>query len=232
LRQFPIAARSCDGVPWKAAVSFHRLDSFSAEAFNSTYSSSISNASQVRGLTEGTDSSVRSGQFSNLVEQATPAQPRLMSMVMQSLAASMDRSNPITANSNAASSSQPPMQAMSSFMNKLMKALQNQTTAALPATEVTNSATETETLSANHPGLQTLNSSSQIGTALQNLATQLSGTASSHNTTVTALQQSYSNLIDSLGGNPENASLNQFLNNFEQQLQTMGPTGNLVNVTA
>ena len=117
-------------------------------------------------------------------------------------------------------------------MNKLMKALQNQTTAALPATEVTDSATETETLSAHHPGLQTLNSSSQIGTALQNLATQLSGTANSHNTTITALQQSYSNLVDSLGGSPENASLNQFLNNFEQQLQTMGPTGNLVNVTA
>ncbi len=76
-----------------------------------------------------------------------------------------------------------------------------------------------------HPGLQRLDSTSQIGTALQSLVTQLK-------TGPNPLQQSYSGLVSSLGGDPHSASLNQFLSHFEQQLQTMGPTGNLVNLTA
>ena len=221
-------------------MSIHRLDSSNPDPYTSLYSAKTADAAPIGSLTPITGSggqSPKSGAFSALVDQATPAQPRLMQMVMSSLVASMGTSKPSnplvsseTANAPAslpqtdsnASTTPPaqPMQAMSSFMRNLMMALQSQN----PNTP--SAATDsTPPIPSYHSGLQKLDSSSQIGKALHNLMTPVT-TGSS------ALQQSYAGLVSSLGGNPQNASLNQFLSNFEQQLQSMGPTGNLVNVTA
>ncbi len=107
-----------------------------------------------------------------------------------------------------------------------MTALQTQTQSQLQSQSPPPSPSSTPPQAiAPHPGLQRLDSTSQIGTALQSLVTQLK-------TGPSPLQQSYSGLVSSLGGDPHSASLNQFLSHFEQQLQTMGPTGNLVNLTA
>lgn len=179
-----------------------------------------------------------------------------MQMVMSSLAVSMGQTSPPTttaltqnaapsatqaplglsenssAVSDALATSPPanPVQALSSFMRSLMTALQTQTHTQAQSQSLSLSPTPSPSSTppqgiAPHPGLQRLDSTSQIGTALQSLVTQLK-------TGPNPLQQSYSGLVSSLGGDPQSASLNQFLSHFEQQLQTMGPTGNLVNLTA
>ncbi len=177
-----------------------------------------------------------------------------MQMVMSSLAVSMGQTSPPTttaltqnaapsatqaplglsenssAVSDALATSPPtnPVQALSSFMRSLMTALQTQTQSQTQTLSLSPTPSPSSTPHqgiAPHPGLQRLDSTSQIGTALQSLVTQLK-------TGPNPLQQSYSGLVSSLGGDPQSASLNQFLSHFEQQLQTMGPTGNLVNLTA
>ncbi len=177
-----------------------------------------------------------------------------MQMVMSSLAVSMGQTSPPTttaltqnaapsatqaplglsenssAVSDALATSPPtnPVQALSSFMRSLMTALQTQTQSQTQTLSLSPTPSPSSTPPqgiAPHPGLQRLDSTSQIGTALQSLVTQLK-------TGPNPLQQSYSGLVSSLGGDPQSASLNQFLSHFEQQLQTMGPTGNLVNLTA
>ena len=226
----------------EAVVSIHRLYSSSPDNYESLYPTRSANATSPGSLSPVAASNrlpASTGGFSNLVDQATPAQPRLVKMVMTSLTASMGQ--PGTAPTADTSSPVDPTQALSGFMKNLMTALRSQTEAnALPVATKSPTAAlpldqDPASISTYHPGLQKLDSSSQIGTALQNLVTQLSGMAGPTppaSSPVGTLQQSYAGLVSSLGGNPQNASLNQFLSNFEQQLQSMGPTGNLVNVTA
>ena len=51
-------------------------------------------------------------------------------------------------------------------------------------------------------------------------------------TTISQLQQSFGTLISDAGGTATNSSLTSFLQNFEQNLQNNGATGNLINMQA
>jgi hypothetical protein len=146
--------------------------------------------------------------------------------------------------STAASGTQTPQQAMQAFIQNLVSALQSQQTgtasAATPSSPDPTASTGAAVAGAHghhgHGG-----HGGHMSAALQDLidevdtpnssTTTAGATTATSNSSVASLQQSFQNLVSTMGGSA-NASLSGFLTNFASDLSGMNAVGNLVNTQA
>jgi hypothetical protein len=152
--------------------------------------------------------------------------------------------------STSASGTETPQQAMQAFIQNLVSTLQSQGAAAGSTTSAsattTAAATTSTTAPVGHHGHG--GHAGHMSTALQDLIDEVdssqpatagatagaagtSAAASTGSSALASLQQSFQNLVSSMGGSP-NASLSGFLTNFKSDLSGMNAVGNLVNTQA
>lgn len=153
-----------------------------------------------------------------------------------------------TSSGTGASSAQSPQQAMQAFIQNLVTALQSQGTGAAGtgSSVAAASSADTTTSSAAAPRAHHHRGhGGHMSAALQDLIDEVDGpdstlpggasaaatTGTGGTTEVTSLQQSFQNLVSSMGGSGT-ASLSGFLTNFAKDLSGMSAVGNLVNTQA
>jgi hypothetical protein len=146
--------------------------------------------------------------------------------------------------STSASGTETPQQAMQAFIQKLVSALQSQgsATAAAAGTSATSpvATTASTATSAASGGGQMKTALHDLIDEVDNAGSSTAGSAtgaastagaSSSSSALASLQQSFQNLVSTMGGTP-NASLSGFLTNFASDLSGMNAVGNLVNTQA
>jgi hypothetical protein len=134
-----------------------------------------------------------------------------------------------------AATSQDPAQALASFMQDLMAALQSQHGAQGGDSDGDNDGSG----SVRHAGGHRPNIQADLQSLIQQLSeagastlTANTGAASSSNDTLASLQQSFQNLVNSFGGSGSSASLGDFLQAFAANMQGAGTVGNMVKAQA
>lgn len=141
-----------------------------------------------------------------------------------------------TSGNASSSSSQDPAQALASFMQDLMAALQAQH----GSQGGSNSDGDNDgSGSVRHAGGQRPNIQADLQSLIQQLSTSnnttsTAGTAGggSSNDTLSSLQQSFQNLVNSFGGSTDSAGLGAFLQAFAGNMQDAGALGNVVKAQA
>jgi hypothetical protein len=131
-----------------------------------------------------------------------------------------------SATSTDTSPTQDPKQAERAFAQALFSALQGQS----GAPGQTEGPHKGGGGHHHHGGGGGAGGASKIESGLQNLIQQLgaSGTPTSGDSALTALQTSFNNLVTANGGNSSSASLTSFLQDLSQNLQGAPSTGNVV----
>lgn len=152
-----------------------------------------------------------------------------------------------SANTDSSSSSaQDPVQALSAFMQDLMAALHSQSGAQSAGAQTGSDGDgDNDGSSASRVGASGRHRHHNIQADLQSLIQQLSassinsssasastGSSNSTDSTLTSLEQSFQNLLDSLGGFGSTANLGGFLQAFAANMQSESALGNVVKAQA
>jgi len=180
---------------------------------------------------------------SNNVDPMSAPGGRLLQAISAALSqigvGSNQTSSTSTISDSSSSSAQDPTQALASFMQDLMAALQSQSSTQGTGTDGDGDNDRSGSVRAGG------GHHSNIQADLQSLIQQLSasnGSSSSTSTTtsttgsssdtLSSLEQSFQNLVDSLGGSGGSAGLGNFLQAFADNMQNASAVGNVVKTQA
>ena len=192
----------------------------------------------------GNSNGVSGGNASNAADPMSAAGGRLLQAISAALSqigvGSNQTSSASTTGDPSSSSTQDPTQALAAFMQDLMAALQSQGSAQGIGTDSDGDNDGSGSVHAggkhHHPNIQAdlqrlIQQVSASDGSSSSTSTTTSTTGSSSDT-LSSLEQSFQNLLDSLGGSGGTASLGDFLQAFADNMQNASAVGNVVKAQA
>lgn len=177
-----------------------------------------------------------SGGFADAISQAL-AQLGIGSSTASTSSTANSSTTASSASAATASSGTPDdaTQALSSFMQSLLAALQaqgSQSTATSGSDQDGDDDQSASTSAVNGTGARQHNLQADLQSLIQNLSASSASTASSTDSQSGTLQQSFQNLLSSLGGTGSNATLSGFLNTLASNVPGASMLGNVVSILA
>lgn len=215
-------------------------------SMGSNWYSQLSGANQVDGFNNGSGVTGAGGDGDGDSDRSSKAGGKLFQAISAALSQFGVGSNPAssdTTGSSSSTSTQDPAQALASFMQNLMAALQSQHTVQGGGTQ---GGGDSDGDNDGSGGVRASGHRHNIQADLQSLIQQLSASTStstdtgtnasdpnSSNASLTGLQQSFQNLVSSLGGSGATAGgLGDFLQAFADNMQGETVVGNVVKAQA
>lgn len=170
--------------------------------------------------------------LSSLGLSPSPTASSSSSSAAAAASASSDSTSP-----TSSTSASDPGQALASFMQSLMGALQAQGSSGSLATKDSDGDDDgsTQTLSGGHRRHSgAASGSGDLQSKVQSLASSLSNgsDATSSTSASSSLDSSFQNLLNALGQSNNTTSASDFLQAFASKLQSSSPLGNMINTTA